>query len=459
MEADKNILSIINKNSISSVRQMEEEIERDFIPSIGVVSTKLQLLDYEVYFRRNYVVRYNEVSNKYEKARLYVNVDSGNEEEIVWDGLSVEELMNDMIRGRAKSGKLTKDEVTRMLSDRRLVPAYCPLKGYFSTIMKDTTYDKNFDYIEDFGSYLKVEGGEDEQKRWLVNLKKSLVRTVKCAIDDKYFNKHALILFSADQSVGKTSYWRTLTPPPLKPYYYEGAIGQDKDSQTVLAKNFIIMIDELANLSRVDINVLKATMSKLTINIRLPYAATFSDFARRASIYGTTNRTDFLTDSQNVRWLVFNVSSIDKSYGNIFTGEYKIDINKIWRQAYELYLEGYACELTANDLAVNEENNALYSATSLEKELINTYFVPATSSDNGKAGYRKAQSSEIYEHLCNLLTEDGKEHSLKALRQNVFFIELSRLDGWKKTTFRSGGRILSGYHYIVKKEIKNNELF
>ena len=454
-----NELSKQNNDLVRGVKDLDKYIEREQIPSIGIRSQSLNLLDYELYFRNHYVVRFNEVSTKYERAQLVIK-EGDIEESAEWVELEVSELHNDMIRAGAKvKGVLTDSEIGRMLSDRRLVPNYDPILGYFKSLTNKIAPDDDFDYIDDFANYLTVEGGDKENDRWKKSFKKALVRTVKCAIDHRYFNKHALILYSTNQSVGKTSYLRTLIPPQLQEYGYQGSIGNDTDSQRLLGKNFFINLDELANLSRTDLSVLKAVLSQLSINIRLPYAKNFTEMPRRASFFGSTNRTDFLTDSENVRWLVFNVEDIDRSYGNVFTGEYNVDIDKVWAQAYKLHLnKEFNPELTKDDLAVNEDNNVLYSATSLEKEVIQTYITPATTKDGGKKGYRRGQSSEIFEEVCRLLEEDGKMHSLKNLKQNIFFIELGRMNGFKKTSYRVGGRPVSGYHYIVLKEMDSSEL-
>ena len=437
-------------------QQFRATIEYNQVQAVGFVSNKLELLDYEKYFRGHYMCRFNEVSTRYESARYYDSVDNI-DGEIVWEELNEDELHGDLVRAGAKSkGELSTSHIARMLGDRRLVPSHDPFIGYFNEITSYLPADDKGGYIEQFASYVKVEGGEKEQLRWVTNFKKALVRTVKCALNPSYFNKQCLTLHSTDQNVGKTSFLRTLVPPQLKNYYYEGAIGSDKDSQTVLTKNFIILIDELANLSRLDINVLKAIMSKLTVNIRLPYAKNFKEFPRRASFFATTNRADFLTDNENVRWVIFSVESINKGYGNIFTDEYTIDINKIWCEAYRLYLSGYQCELNKSDLATNEDNNVLYSATSSEKEVINTYFERATPSDSHKKGYRRMQSGEIFELACNLLAREGKEYTLKNIKQSIFFNELARQ--WKKSSYRVGDKVTSGYCFLVIREKEEGEL-
>lgn len=442
-----------NNNHPLSIDQFRSLLDHTQVQSVGVVNTKLSLLDYERYFRENYLVRFNKVSTKYESAQHITGVD-GEQDRLDWTELNEAELHSDLIRASAKGrGQLTQAEIIRMLNDRRLVTEYDPILGYFRSLESYLDVNDKFSYIDDLASCVTVEGDEDEQLRWRSSFKKVLVRTVKCALNDNYFNKQCLTLYSKDQNLGKTSFLRFLTPPPLKKYYYEGAIGGDKDSQTVLTKNFIILIDELANLSKLDINVLKSIISKLTVNIRLPYEKNFQEFPRRASFFATTNRTDFLTDDTNSRWLIFDVKDIDRRYGNIFTGEYNIDINSVWAEAFRLYKEGYNCELSKEDLAINEEKNVVFNAESLEEEVINTYFINACSEDRHKEGFKKLTSGDIYELACKYLEAEGKEHKLKALNQKYFFNSLAKK--WKRTSIRLENKVISGYYVLDLKCTKN----
>lgn len=443
----------ITNNSTLSLEQFRANLEASQVRSVGIHNNFLPLKDYEVHFRAHYMVRFNNVSTKYESARYYQGI-NGEQDVVEWTELNKDELHNDMIRAGAKGkGELTDKELNRLLRDRRIVPEYDPILGYFRSLESYLDVNDNFSYIDDLASCVTVEGDGAEQIRWRSSFKKMLVRTVKCALNDNYFNKQCLTLYSKDQNLGKTSFLRFLTPPPLKKYYYEGAIGSDKDSQTVIGKNFIVMIDELANLSKLDINVLKAIISKLTINIRLPYAENFVDFPRRASFFATTNRTDFLTDDANSRWLIFDVKDIDRRYGNIFTGQYNIDINKVWAEAYKLYQSDFSCELSKDDLAFNEEKNVIFSAESLEEEVINTYFVNCNAEDKHREGFKKMSSGDIYELACQYLESDGKEHKLKALNQKYFFNSLAKK--WKRTSIRLENKVLSGYYLIDLKCVKN----
>jgi predicted P-loop ATPase len=437
---------LAKKNDLTNIEKYKATFNLKVIRSHDLHNNDLRLLEHEVYFRENYMCRFNEVSTEYEVLKGEIDEVTGSEV-YKWELLPQVELLNDLKRAGISNKKLTENDVKNMMEDRRLVPAYNPLNEYFKTV----TYDGG-DHIDNYASYLKVEGGEEENLRWRSNFKKSLVRTVKCAVNDLYFNKHCIVLYSADQSVGKTSYLRTLCPPILSDYFSEESISNDKDSQIMLAKNFIVLLDELASLSRLDINYLKGILSKREVNLRLPYASKTTRMPRRCSFFGTTNRTDFLMDSQNVRWLVFPVDDIDKSYGNIFTGEYNIDVDQIWAEAYHLYLTGYPCELNRVDLEQNELNNSLYSATSLERELIEQYFEPASVDDEFKNGYYKMQGSDIYELLCDLLRADGREETANKINHIKFFLEFKSIAGWKKVGLRLNDRRVTGYHFFVRKE-------
>ncbi len=112
-----------------------------------------------------------------------------------------------------------------------------------------------------------------------------------------------------------------------------------------------------------DLDFVKSLISKEMINERLPYAKKSERIIRRASFLGSTNRAHILKDNSNVRWLVFEILSFDFSYT-------KIDIDKIWSQAYHLAYKDndYNPFLTSEELNYNEEKNKRFRAFSREEE-------------------------------------------------------------------------------------------
>ncbi len=253
---------------------------------------------------------------------------------------------------------------------------YNPIGFYFESLKEWKNNDP--DYINMLGNYVSAV----DQKAFNNHLKMWMVRTVKCALVDGYYNKHALILVNEAQNSGKTSFLRFLCPPALKDYIVENINPEQKDSLIALATNFIINLDELASLSKSDVNALKSWISQDKVNVRLPYESRASVVQRICSFVGSTNMGEFLTDSTgSVRWLCFKVNEINHEYSNYITGKSEIDINDVWAQAYSLYKSGFKCELNQTDIMENEERNAMFRQLSAECELLPGMITPCTEGE------------------------------------------------------------------------------
>ena len=55
-----------------------------------------------------------------------------------------------------------------------------------------------------------------------------------------------------------------------------------------------------------------------------------------------------------------------------------MDINLVWGQAVQLYKEGFACDLTPEEIKENEEYNRQFNIITSEYELIQKYLSPGT---------------------------------------------------------------------------------
>lgn len=243
------------------------------------------------------------------------------------------------------------------------VPQYDPIKSYFETL---PPWD-GADHIGNLGAYLHAEQPTQLERQF----RKWLVRSVKCALVPQYFNKQAFILVHSAQNSGKTSFCRFLCPPALSNYIAEN-ISDDKDSRIALVKNFLINLDELSSLAKHEINSLKSLFSKDCINERLPYDRKNSILPRVCNFIGSTNMAEFLTDETgSVRWLCFQIHKIDWGYRQ------KIDINKVWAQAYHLHQSDFDCDMNPADVVENESRNAQFQQLSAEAEIIPQYLRPA----------------------------------------------------------------------------------
>ncbi|MDM1061792.1 virulence-associated E family protein [Empedobacter falsenii] len=295
----------------------------------------------EYFLNSKYLIRFNNISLTYE----YTSINSQN-----WDELNVDRLFIEI----EKNGiKVSYDKLLIYL--KASIDHYNPIEFYFHNL---PNWDGK-DYIDALCSKIELNNDVDFFK---LQFKKFLVRTILCACEKKIVNKNAIIFYSPKQNIGKTSFIRYLCPPTLQDYITEN-ISNDKDSIIKVATNLIINLDEMQNFLSNDLDFVKSLISKEMINERLPYAKKSERIVRRASFLGSTNRAHILKDNSNVRWLVFEIQSFDFSYS-------KIDINKVWSQAYHLAYKDYDFNpyLTSEELNYNEEKNKRFRAFSKEEE-------------------------------------------------------------------------------------------
>ena len=308
----------------------------------------------ENFIRKSYELRYNEVSNEIEYKKL---------KEDSFEELNINNLFIELEHNRIKISIQNLEAILR--SD--FVPKFNPFLEYFKSLPKWNNGDP--DYIEMMANYVHA----SDQVEFNYHFKKALVRTVACSINDSYLNKHAFILVGPKQNTGKSTFIRFLCPPALESYITETFSSVDKDTEIALSSNIIFNLDELAVLSRTDINHLKAFFAKEYIKVRHPYGKKAVRTPRRASFFGSTNNMEFLSDGTgSVRWLCFEMTEIDFKYSN----EIKIDM--VWSQAYHLNLNNFKFQLTPEDLDNNETRNQIHQKRSIEMELIQEIFVPGT---------------------------------------------------------------------------------
>ncbi len=274
-----------------------------------------------------------------------------------WESLNENSLFLEM---QKKGIKISINNLIAILKSE-FVPHYNPIKNYFENLPK---WDNKTDYINNLANYVHPLDRDNFNKHF----KKWMVRTVKCSLIDRYFNKQAFVLVHKAQNSGKSSFCRFLCPEPLSQYLAED-ISNDKDARILLCKNFLINLDELSSLAKKEINTLKSYFSKDQINERLPYDRKNTILPRISSFIGSTNRDTFLDDETgSVRWLCFQITGINWNYRQ------EINIDLVWSQAYALAFSDFESEMTFDEIQDNENRNRNYQILSTEQELIAKYF-------------------------------------------------------------------------------------
>lgn len=304
------------------------------------------------YIFSKYDLRFNEISHDYE-IRLLNNSK--------WELLNLQSLLIELISEgiQISIGKL------EIFIKSDFLKTYNPMHAYFKNLPE---WD-NVDWISKYASYVPVEHAAD----FRYHFKKWLVRTVRCALEPNYVNKQCLVLVHPGQNSGKSSWCRHLCPPELMDYYSE-EIGYGKDANIQLTRNFLISFDDFDGENKKDLGSRKAMMSKVSINVRLPYDRKNSKLYRLCSFLGSTNEFTFLKDETgSVRWLCFEmIGAIDFGYRK------EIDLNKIWAQAYHLAYKDKSFDptFTLEDIRTNEIRNSKYRELSQEEEILTKYYYP-----------------------------------------------------------------------------------
>ncbi len=331
----------------------------------------------EDYLNEHYDIRHNIIANEIEISKK--NLES-------WSELNENSLWIEM---QKKSIKIPASTLEKILKSD-FVPKFNPLIHYFENL---PVWDKKTDYITQYANYIKLAPDEDKEQ-YNYHFKKWCVRAVKCATNDNYFNKNAFVISDEGkgQNIGKTTWIRFLCPQILSNYLKDDLPKDEKDAKIALTQNFIINLDELASLSRQEINTLKSLFSADKIKVRFPYDKKEIVVRRVANFIGSTNLTNFLHDETgSVRWLCFVADKIDFSYKTDF------DINNLWAQAFYLSNDKDFDEtITSHDMSINELRNTKFQMQSPEKDLICRYLEIPTTIENTKI----LTSTEIQHYLA-----------------------------------------------------------
>jgi hypothetical protein len=168
------------------------------------------------YLNKTYDIRNNEVSRIIECKPK----DSDSE----YKSINVDDIY---IRLKTLGYKVTLIDLKSMIRSEFIAESYHPIKDYFKGLEWN-----GGGHIDELCNHFST----DNNERFAVQLKKMLVRSIACAIEEDTFNKHCLVLHSTKQNLGKTTFWRWLSPPTFRRrYYFEGHLDpQNKDSVEVL---------------------------------------------------------------------------------------------------------------------------------------------------------------------------------------------------------------------------------
>ena len=211
---------------------------------------------------------------------------------------------------------------------------------------------------------------EDAQELFLWALHKWLVATMADWLSDDICNETILTLIGP-QGVYKTTFFRYLLPPSLRPYYLENSSNSfsQKDDQIALVENCLVEIEEIDMFKDRDNAELKSLSTKVTLKIRRPYDKFVMAKHRLASLCATGNQERFLTDDTgNRRWLCFRVANIDNPRA------WDFDYEQLYAQLRDEYYDGFAYWFSKPEEERMKQQNEYFRIVSDEEQLIRCRF-------------------------------------------------------------------------------------
>lgn len=275
----------------------------------------------------------------------------------------------------------------------------------------------HIDRVSQLAAHVHVTPVQDGQKaeeatslfQWALH--KWLVATMADWLNDDVCNETILTLIGP-QGIYKTTFFRYLLPPVLRPYYWENSSNSfsNKDDKIALVENCMVEIEEIDMFKDRDNADLKSLATEITLKIRRPYDKFVMAKHRLASLCATGNQERFLTDETgNRRWLCFRVANIDNPR------EWELDYEQLYAQLRDEYLDGFAFWINNSEEERIKQQNEYFRVISDEEQLIRDRFRKPNPDESFKY-YNAATIAQLISYGRMPITSRRVSLILKALK-------------------------------------------
>ena len=184
--------------------------------------------------------------------------------------------------------------------------------------------------------------------------------------------KNVLVVSGAQNSC-KTSLGKNILPEPLKQYGKVVEFNQNKmtDAKIALCSILVSCFDEFEDIltKSKTLSEFKNLTSSYDIFERRPYRRNHEQMFRSSLIMATTNEQNILNDSTgNTRFLTLDIQAFD------LVRYFTIDLNKVWREIYDLHLKGETSLLNEAERALQAMENKNFESEDFCEGLIENSF-------------------------------------------------------------------------------------
>jgi hypothetical protein len=220
---------------------------------------------------------------------------------------------------------------------------------------------------KDYLSQLTATVASDNDALFAILLKKWLLNCVAQAYCNSpgCRNEHALVLVSPKQGVGKTSFfagllWDDAFFASVPEFRFD-----NKEHRLLMTSKLLILLDEMGQYKKADIETLKAGISQYQITADKKFQS-MGDYARIGSFAGCSNNDTFLKDDTgDRRFWVFMLKSFNRELYE------SVPKDQLWGQLVSLYKAGAPYLPTvAEEAEVTARNDDKFAADKPEDAFI-----------------------------------------------------------------------------------------
>lgn len=290
-------------------------------------------------------------------------------------------------------------------------------KSHFPKLASDHTYNPVRDYINAkpwdgteripaLFDCLTLKRQADAGTCYML-FRKWILGAVAIALDHTDKFEHALVLVDTKGGIGKTRFFTSLCPKPLRA---DGVMldPHKPDSVYECISKWLIELGEIdGTFNKATTESLKAFLSRDHDELRRPYRPEPDNYKRRTAFFGSVNSTDFLTDdTNNRRYWPIEVTAVDY--------EHTIDMQQVWAEALVMVQRGESWHLDRQQNNMIGSYNDQHRYMDNVEERILTWYKKSDS----QAGRGKTATEVLAEIGISNPSLTQKRRAGKVLRQH-----------------------------------------
>lgn len=208
-------------------------------------------------------------------------------------------------------------------------------------------------------------------------LRKWFISFIAAMEEPKGVFSKGVLIFQGEQSIGKTSWFKKLLPPPIDEYFLEGATldPTSKDSIARVTSHAIVELGEADSTMKKDVAAIKAFLTSNKDVFRPSYGRVDNRLPRRTVFCASVNDHEYLVDpTGNSRFWTIPVESINYKHD--------IDMQQFWAQIRTYYKAGEIWWLQQDEEQILNTCNEEHVKTCPYTELLFERFIFPDIEDN-----------------------------------------------------------------------------